>query len=425
MKHTLTLLISIFLFSNLHSEPYESAQRFSEGDTLSAEVLNDILDRIELTLKEVTVSELIGTWDATQYICTSSVSGKNADIFDNGRDSDSNWVSGMGCLSSDAGSSPSETFAGATTIDSIVGKRTDTVTISAISGSDNTFLWKQTNYGFIYNDSLSKTVSQHGEPNTHTCTVIGGAAILGCHLDESKWNEGNRTISAFMNIQRLSQDRIKLFFGPWRGGGLFNTIILDKKALPPKAPAALAVSQSSGTATLTWTAGDATETGYDVKRKNAADGTYASIGTPTDESYSDSSIVKGNNYWYRVFATNGNGTSIGSNVIQITYSNTPPSMNLASTISLNEGTTEVVDVAATDADDDSLTYAIASVSPGDDAGDFEISTAGVISFKTAPDYESPADYDADNVYDIEVSVTDGADTVTQTIGIVVTDVEGS
>ena len=100
-------------------------------------------------------------------------------------------------------------------------------------------------------------------------------------------------------------------------------------------------------------------------------------------------------------------------------------MNLASTISLNEGTTEVVDVAATDADDDSLTYAIASVSPGDDAGDFEISTAGVISFKTAPDYESPADYDADNVYDIEVSVTDGADTVTQTIGIVVTDVEGS
>jgi Cadherin domain. len=162
-----------------------------------------------------------------------------------------------------------------------------------------------------------------------------------------------------------------------------------------------------------------------VKRTFCVDGTYASIGTPTYESYSDSSIVKGNNYWYRVFATNGIGTSIGSNVIQITYSNTPPSMNLASTISLNEGTTEVVDVAASDADDDSLTYTIASVSPGDDAGDFEISTAGVISFKTAPDYESPADYDADNVYEIEVSVTDGADTVTQTIGIVVTDVEGS
>ena len=420
------------MFSNLHSEPYESAQRFTEGDTLSADVLNDILDRIELTLKDITVSELIGTWDATQYMCTGGITGNNPDLYDNGRDADDNWISGYGCLASDAGTEEQRTVSQATLIDNIIAKRTDTVTISAISGEDNLFEWKQTNLNFIYNDSRSKEVKHHSEPNTHTCTVIGGAAILGCHLDESKWYDEpynnvvqKRTYAAFMNIQRLSQDRIKLFWGPRRGGGILNTVILDKKSLPPKAPTALAVSQSSGTATLTWTAGDATETGYDVKRKNAADGTYASIGAPTDESYSDSSIIKGNNYWYRVFATNGNGTSIGSNVIQITYSNTPPSMNLASTISLNEGTTEVVDLAATDADDDSLTYAIASVSPGDDAGDFEISTAGVISFKTAPDFESPADYDADNVYDIEVSVTDGADTVTQTIGIVVTDVEGS
>ena len=49
-----------------------------------------------------------------------------------------------------------------------------------------------------------------------------------------------------------------------------------------------------------WTAGDNTETGYDVQRKNSSDGNFASIGTPTAESYEDSTIAKGNSYWYRV-----------------------------------------------------------------------------------------------------------------------------
>ena len=57
-------IILILLAFNLSGAPYESAQRFSEGDTISAEVLNDILDRIELSLKPIEVSELPGTWEA-------------------------------------------------------------------------------------------------------------------------------------------------------------------------------------------------------------------------------------------------------------------------------------------------------------------------------------------------------------------------
>jgi hypothetical protein len=148
------------------------------------------------------------------------------------------------------------------------------------------------------------------------------------------------------------------------------------------------------------------------------------MGTPTAESYNDSTIAKGNSYWYRVFATNANGTSVGSNVIQITYSNTPPSMNLSSTISVNEGTTSVVTIGATDADGDSLTYTVSNPNASTDGELFSIND-GVLIFTVAPDYEDPDDYNTNNIYDIRVSVSDGTDTVNQDISVVVLDVVDS
>ena len=98
-------------------------------------------------------------------------------------------------------------------------------------------------------------------------------------------------------------------------------------------------------------------------------------------------------------------------------------MNLSSTISVNEGVTEVVDVGATDADGDSLTYTLGSQDPTNDATNFSISSSGVISFNSAPDYENPSDYNTDNIYTINVSVSDGTETVIQDIGVVVKDIE--
>ena len=56
MKY-LSLLIIIFSI-NSFSEDYKSANRLQEGDVISADVFNDILDRIELTLKSATASDL-------------------------------------------------------------------------------------------------------------------------------------------------------------------------------------------------------------------------------------------------------------------------------------------------------------------------------------------------------------------------------
>ncbi|MCW3785733.1 cadherin domain-containing protein, partial [Plebeiibacterium sediminum] len=93
----------------------------------------------------------------------------------------------------------------------------------------------------------------------------------------------------------------------------------------------------------------------------------------------------------------------------------------ASDKSVAEGTTAVETVSATDADaGDSKTYSIS----GTDASFFTIgATSGVLTFKTAPDYENAADANTDNVYVLNITVTDGgSNTDTETINVTVTNV---
>lgn len=374
------ILTMMILFSGInYADDYETAQRFQEGDTISAEVLNDILDRMELALKTTTSADLVGTWDLVQTTCAGN--------------------GGLGNCSDIAG-----TTGFGTNQDNLYKQRSDTVIFS--DDGDGTYSLSQANYcAFV----------RAGTGNS-SC-VLSYAVVDGRFI----FNSSGYTA---YNLQRVSDTRYLLAINA-SGSGSFNIIRIDKRDQPPKGPKELGIVLSSGTAALTWTAGDATETGYDVQRKASGDGTYASIGTPTAESYDDSTIAKGNSYWYRVFATNENGTSVGSNVIQITYSNAPPSMNLSSTISVNEGTTSVVTVGATDADGDSLTYTISNPDASTDAEDLSVSSEGVITFNASPDWEIPTDYNTDNIYDIRVSVSDGTDTVSQDISVVVLDVDGS
>jgi hypothetical protein len=89
-----------------------------------------------------------------------------------------------------------------------------------------------------------------------------------------------------------------------------------------------------------------------------------------------------------------------------------------------ENQTAVTTVRATDIDvpADTLTY---SISGGADAALFSLDpTSGVLTFTVAPDFESPADTDGDNVYEVTVQVNDGNGGVdTQLIRITVTNVQ--
>jgi hypothetical protein len=84
-----------------------------------------------------------------------------------------------------------------------------------------------------------------------------------------------------------------------------------------------------------------------------------------------------------------------------------------------ENTTAVTTVTASDPDaGTTFTY---SITGGADAARFAINAStGALSFVTAPNYEAPSDANADNVYDVQVQVSDGALTATQAIEVAVT-----
>jgi hypothetical protein len=88
--------------------------------------------------------------------------------------------------------------------------------------------------------------------------------------------------------------------------------------------------------------------------------------------------------------------------------------------SINEMTTAVATIAATDANDDALTYSIVG---GADAARFTIdATTGALSFIDPPDFESPTDVGLDNDYEVIVQASDGALVDTQTITVTVLNV---
>ncbi|MGH8532879.1 MAG: cadherin domain-containing protein, partial [Gammaproteobacteria bacterium] len=91
----------------------------------------------------------------------------------------------------------------------------------------------------------------------------------------------------------------------------------------------------------------------------------------------------------------------------------------SASVSIAENTTAVTTVSATDADlpAQTLSYAI---NGGADAALFTIDNAtGVLSFNAAPDFEAPADANADNVYKVTVQASDGSLTDTQALSVTV------
>lgn len=101
-----------------------------------------------------------------------------------------------------------------------------------------------------------------------------------------------------------------------------------------------------------------------------------------------------------------------------------PIFTTSATLSVAEDQTVAVDVDATDGDDGETDESIVfSLTGGADAALFDIdASTGVVTFKVAPDFEAPGDADADNVYEIEVTASDGNNASAQAVAVTVTDV---
>ena len=95
----------------------------------------------------------------------------------------------------------------------------------------------------------------------------------------------------------------------------------------------------------------------------------------------------------------------------------------AASKSHRENLTTVMAVAASTTGSLPLVY---SITGGADAAKFTINAeTGLLSFVSAPDFEAPGDANTDNVYELDVSVTDtdsATTPATQSIAITIADV---
>ena len=112
-------------------------------------------------------------------------------------------------------------------------------------------------------------------------------------------------------------------------------------------------------------------------------------------------------------------TYTGGNVAPTIVSN---GAGASASLDVAENSTAVTTVVASDADlpAQAITY---SISGGADAARFNVNpSTGALAFISAPDFEAPADSNADNVYTVRVRASDGGLADEQTLTVTVTDV---
>lgn len=97
--------------------------------------------------------------------------------------------------------------------------------------------------------------------------------------------------------------------------------------------------------------------------------------------------------------------------------NAPPAFTSVQTASVAENASAAYQATASDPDGDALTFAIDG---GADAALFSITPAGALRFDAAPDYDLPGDADSDNVYTVQLRVSDASASATQAVNITVT-----
>ena len=134
----------------------------------------------------------------------------------------------------------------------------------------------------------------------------------------------------------------------------------------------------------------------------------AEYGHPTIIYSPDANWFGTDTFTYTV--SSGGESDQGTVTVTVTSVNDAPTITSEATFSAAENQTDIGTVTATDIEDDILTY---SISGSDISID---SSSGVMTFNSAPDYETTTSYSA------TVTVSDGTDSDTQDITVNITNV---
>ena len=290
----------------LFAKDYKSLQSLKAGDVISADVFNEIYKEIENALKNPTSEDLLGTWDVVE-----STVGTAEGFYGNAQP---------------------------------VLEQTDRAEGYTANFDD---VYKQRTYSLIFSDDGDGTYSFNS--NTRCAFPYsksdgsGGAGNSSCAgkfavvdgLFVNRFVKDNGDIRFLIHsLNKISDTRFTLQITG--SSYTFRSLRLDKNNLVPNPPQNLSGSITDGAVSLSWSAVEAETTvliagdtpvtqsegavsSYKIQFKDSVEGTYSDLATTTSTSYTDS-ISSGVTRWYRVFAINDYGSSAGSNVIKLTYS---------------------------------------------------------------------------------------------------------
>ena len=175
----------------------------------------------------------------------------------------------------------------------------------------------------------------------------------------------------------------------------------------------IAASDPDASSTLSYAISGTDSSKFSI---NASSGAVAFLSPPNFESPTDNGLD--NTYNFTVTVSDGFLSSSQSIAVAVGNVNEAPSFSIASAQSYVENSGATISVVANDPDaSSSLTYTLS----GADASKFTISSSGVLSFSSAPDYEIPSDSGSNNIFNLSVAVFDGVNSSSVALVISLTD----
>ncbi len=273
------LVFCLSLFSDFaQAEDFETPHRLEPGQTLSADVLNEIFDSLAYTDKLPSRDDFVGTWSCKQ----TSIN--------------------------DVWSSPPYTV---TKEQEILNVINGTVVFSS-DGNGNYTITEQ--HPELLVSDLSKI---ENEPYASTDGYIFFEYLEGDFDNPGSWHRASRSFKVVFR----SDTQFDLFnFMTIQQG---SSILCDKTNIPPAIPYLNEATISESNVILTWEDKSLDETSFKVLRRDSLEGQWHEIAEVDSVSGSGESVTYTDNepsigtYWYRVQSVNGFGASLGSNVITV------------------------------------------------------------------------------------------------------------
>ena len=256
---------------------------FKEGDILSAELMNTIIERINNSTKGFqSVDELVGTWSCVNYAPADGTYPGS-------------WGTSDHPYSLITTTSPGYYEADSSITFTKTGQQTVSISSTILLGGLETYV----------------TGSPFLGPYNYVGVMVRGNSLFTNKVSD---NANFLRWPTSINFTKLSPRKMNME-AVMASSDAFSEC--TKENLPPIPAKGLSGTASGTSVSLSWTDQSSDETGFKVQTKTSVSGSWSTTTTTAANATSASVTASSGNSWYRVLATNSNGDSITSNEILV------------------------------------------------------------------------------------------------------------